>query len=130
MIDADFVTWLNAQSGITTLCSSRIYALILPEQPTYPAITFNSTDLYRDYTFDGEGTLAPTEMQIDCWAQTYEGSRQLLQAVINAIKNFTGTMGSSTTISQVILGADVNVYEDQVLAYRSSITVTLWNYGG
>ena len=129
MIDADFVTWLNAQSGITTLTGSRIYALILPQNPTLPAITFSLSDNQRDFTFDGEGTLVSTDVQVDCWGDTYEAARGLLAAFLSAIKNYTGAMGSSS-ISQVELEADINVYEDAVFAYRSTQLLTIWNYGG
>ena len=131
MIDADFYTWLKAQSGITDLTStSRIYALILPQTPSYPALTYTLNDGERDRSFDGDGTLVQTEAQIDCWDTTYGGARALLAAVISAIKNYSGTMGSSTSISQTILGEDINVYEEQVEAYRSSIFVTIWNDNG
>lgn len=131
MIDADFFTWLKAQSGITSLTTtSRIYALILPQSPSYPALTYTLNDGERDRSFEGDGTLVPTEAQVDCWADTYGGARALLAAFIAAIKNYSGTMGASTAVSQTILGEDINVYEEQVEAYRSSIFVTIWNDNG
>lgn len=131
MIDADFFTWLKAQAGITAITTtSRIYAVILPQTPTYPALTYTLSDGGRDRSFDGDGTLVATEAQIDCWATTYGGARALLAAVIAAIKNYSGTMGASTAVSQTILGDDINVYEEQAEAYRSSIIVTLWNDNG
>jgi len=76
-------TQLAADSGVSTLVSTRIYPDILPQRPSVPAMTYtrisNSPQL-------GTSSLRRSRYQLDCWDLTADGSEALASAVKSAME--------------------------------------------
>lgn len=73
--------FLLSYSAITDLIGTRIYPDILPQDPTYPAITYQEISGPRDYTQQGADGVTTYRVQLDLWANTFEEVIPLRDAV-------------------------------------------------
>lgn len=80
---------LAADAGVTALAGTRIYPLLLPQEPTLPAITYQRISTTAVHTRSGNG-LAFVRLQLDCFAATYAGAKSLAAAVVAAVETVDG----------------------------------------
>ena len=126
-ISSGLYSYLAAQAAISTLVSARIYPVILPQDPTYPAITFNIDGIRDTFTFnDGQTSFVGADIQIDAWATTQKGAEDLAAAINNALQNHTGDMGG-VVVNRCFREAQVDIYESTVNAYRRSLSYVCWH---
>lgn len=130
MIDEYLYTFLIAQSGITSIVSTRVYPVILPEKPTYPAITYRDDDHDIDESFDGNGILTRSDYFIDAWSTTHTGALTLAAAIKTALKNHSGSFGGINIQQLSIRTIPGMIYEDSVEAYRKTQLFTIWHDEG
>jgi hypothetical protein len=125
MIDEDFVTYLETQSSITDIVSTRIYPIFPPQNPTYPLLTYAHVDTERDLVFAGQTDFEETDFRLTGWAATQTAAKSIRAAIIDVLKNFQGTMGN-TAVKNVVLSGDVEQIEPATMIYLSSILVTIF----
>jgi hypothetical protein len=120
---------LLATSGVTALVSQRVYPGSMPQASPLPSIVMNRVSGAPLYTDQGECGLASARVQIDCWAQTYTGAKQVARAVITSLSAFAGT-SSGFTFQYVMVdderdfregGSNSNEY-----LFRTSIDLIVW----
>jgi len=124
-------TYLKAQTAITDVVGSRIHPLVLPQSPTYPAITYSIDGLSQRTTLDGvQQGIVRADIQIDAWADEGTGGHKqahdLAVLILAALKNLKGSMGGVTVQSLTRDNQD-DFYENTVDAYRNSISFTCWH---
>lgn len=117
---ADLRAYLIGGSAVSTLVGTRVYPVKLPQNPTYPAVTYEQVSGVRDYTLCGPNGLAWPRVTISSWALSYSGARALADAVRQRISGFHGEWGSSppTQIGSVHLDNELDLYEDEAEVYR------------
>lgn len=120
---------LAAQASVTARVGSRIYPLILPQDPTYPAITYSPIGTRRAPTFDGAPSLIGSEIEIDAWGQTLADAETLGGILEGLLENFCGVFGAvdGLRIYQVLIDADVTVFETEPAAYRRSLLFVFYH---
>jgi hypothetical protein len=120
MMQIDLVNRLLADAGVSSFAGTRIYPIILPQNPLYPAITYSIEDETFGETFDEATTdYVETQVQVDAWGNTYAEAKNLYLAIKASLANFTGMMGS-TKVYRLRFESSVEVYESAVKAYRIS----------
>lgn len=92
-IESDLVTQLEADSDVTDTVSTRIYPLKLPQNPTYPAITYEHTDGYPIKSHSVYSGLNASMIRVICWASTYAEAKTLASYVFVALRG--GAWGSA-----------------------------------
>lgn len=111
MLENKIYKHLSTVSGVSTYIGTRIYPMILPQNPTTPAITYQRIDTRRFYTLNGDnGSGEIPRMQIDIWSTSYEQGRNIATAIKTAMDSAT-----------VFLTSDYNqtdLYEPDVQLYR------------
>ena len=111
---------LSTHADIQPLVGNRVYPVLLPQHPTYPAITYRRDDDARYSTIDGnQSQTIDASMVLDAWAETYAAAKGLADTIKAALQNLTGNM-SGLTVNRVHMGGYVEVYETEVQAYRVS----------
>lgn len=130
MIANNLYTYLIAQSVITNIVSTRIYPMILPQKPTYPAITYSDDDSNYTESFDGQTDHVQSTFQLDAWAKTYAGATTLGAAISTALKNTSGAFGGITIQRCTVLSGPIMAYEDSVEAYRQTYIFSIWHNEG
>lgn len=130
MIADNLYTYMAAQSAITNIVSTRIYPLILPQKPTYPAVTYSEDDSNYTESFTGQTDHVQSIFQIDAWARTYAGATTLGEAIRTSLQNTTGSFGGITIQRCTVLSGPISVYEDSVEAYRQTYIFSIWHNEG
>ena len=127
MIEQGLYTYLSADAGITALVGSRIYALMLPQGVTYPAITYQRVSGPREYAMGGPAGVANPRFQIDIYSDTgYLAAKQVAGAVRSALSGYSGAMGGETA-QTVILSDERDIFEDDTGLWRVSTDYTIWH---
>ena len=130
MIDANLYTFLNAQTVVTDIVSSRIYPEILESDPTYPAITYRIESHDFDRTFEGNGGFVRSDYMLDAWSQTHSGAITLSNAIRTALMNHSGSFGGINVNKILVSSGPVTVFEDSVEAYRITQIFSIWHKEG
>jgi hypothetical protein len=120
MIADHLYSFLSTQSGITTLVSTRIYPVILPQEPTYPCITYREDSNDWDETFGGQEGMVDSYYNIDAWAKTFAEVTSIGNAIRSAMQNTVGSFGGINIHKCVVDTGPITVYEDSVEAYRQT----------
>jgi hypothetical protein len=78
-----------ASAPVAALVGTRVYPMMLPQGPAFPAIVYQRISTVPDMLVDGPG-FAPIRMQLSMWATTFDGARTLADAVVTALHGYHG----------------------------------------
>ena len=97
------VAHLRADAGIQGLVNNgdspetyRIFHDPLPQEVTFPALSYQRISSPRTNTLDGPETFSQVRIQIDCHDTTISGVSTLSAAVVTALNGVTGNLGGVT----------------------------------
>jgi hypothetical protein len=76
-----------------TTAGTRVYPILLPESPTFPAITYQEISQVPQNHRDGNSGLDRARTQINCWGKTFEQARVLA----NEIRALNGSGSGEVT---------------------------------
>lgn len=93
MIESALRALVLADSAVSALIGTRLYPQKLPQDPTYPAATYQRIDGPRLYDHGGATGLAEGRFQFDVWATTYSSAKAVAAAVRAALSGYSGTTG-------------------------------------
>lgn len=113
MIEKGLLTLLK--STLTPTASS-IYAQFLPQDSSFPAITFSKVSGPREYCHDGQ-IYAEPRMQIDCWAKGYLEAKTLAENVRVALSGYTGTFDSKKVMACFLVN-ETDIYDPDTQLHR------------
>ena len=116
-IEIGLRTHLIADAPVTALVVARIYPDILPQKPTYPALTFEIISDIPYRALAGDSGREVVRARIHCWAKTAAGRDDLSRKVRTALADFSGLMGT-TAVSSVKFESWNNLYDDVPEVYR------------
>lgn len=85
---------LAADATVAALVGARIYPEFMPENVTYPAITYRRVSTVRFNKMSGPDDLTQVRIQVDCWDDSYADVQTLAAAVINALDGVKTTLGA------------------------------------
>lgn len=133
-IDEAVFAYLSTYSGLTALVGKRIYPDDLPQNPTYPAVTFiQVSEDEIDTLHQPASTMIGATYQFDCWATTRVGAKAVARQIRAAWKNYSGITGGvgGVTVSAVeIVNGDMdNSYRDsdgKLIAYVTTREHKIW----
>ncbi|MGB0889859.1 MAG: DUF3168 domain-containing protein [Solirubrobacterales bacterium] len=107
--------------------ASRIYPLKLPQNPTFPAITYRVISDVPEYDLEGEAGLSHARIQIDCYGASssgedpYDVARALGLEVRAALSAYQGTVDGVEFQTSFVVGGPRTVYADRLEQYFESI---------
>jgi hypothetical protein len=130
-IEADLYSLLTTSTSLAALSSNRVYQDQLPQNVTYPAISYFLVSAPRIPLMGNDAVNIPARFQIDCWAATPTAANTLTNTVIGAIERYGSTSGS--VVIETIFIDDVQAIPehdpdeevfrraiDTIVQYRSS----------
>lgn len=91
----------------------RLYPLVLPNGPTYPAVTYRRIDGERFSALASDTGLAHPTLELDSWAKTYEGARAVAAELMTALKRQSWT-AAGINVRDALLVGDEDLVEDDV----------------
>lgn len=129
----DLWAYLNSTSGVTSVFSNaspdlvRIYPQVLPQDPTYPAATYQLIGRQRQPMVGGTtNDVIRSSIQMDVYADTSEGVDTGTAAIVGALKDFQGQW-SGRQISRVLLENEIDLTDVEPGLFRNSMTFTIWH---
>lgn len=109
MMLSDLVGFLET---LSSAASDRIYPMVLPQAPAYPAITYEQVSGVREVSLCGPTGRTKPRISISSWARHYGDAHELADEIRVALQGFRGTMGS-TQIDDVKLDNEVDLFEQE-----------------
>ena len=126
-LEAGLYSYLSTKATVIAITSTRIYPVMLPQNPTFPCIHYNVTGANRTSTFnEGQTDYVGLQVDIHCWGETYKSAKELQYVVQAAVQNYRGSMGT-VAVDKVFVYDPVDVYEDQIQAYRCVLPVIIYH---
>jgi hypothetical protein len=122
VIEQSIYSVLSGTAAITTIVGSNIFPLVLPTDPTLPAITYSTVASVSNPTMTTRG-LTRARFQIDCWTEgdsAYLDGCTLRDAVI---QTFAGHQDANFT-SQILTTRDE--FDHELLQYRAVVEIYVW----
>jgi hypothetical protein len=112
MIEQNIYQLLSTAPAITALIGTRAYPVVIPDDPTLPAISYSIVGSSAKATFTTAGTQR-FRIEVNCWGSTYGSAITLRAAVISSLNGYSnGTVSIQYLMSQ-------DLFDDELLQYRA-----------
>lgn len=99
-----------------------VYPVVLPQNPTLPAMTYQRISDALASHVSGASTLTQSRVQVDCWGRTYASAKALANQVITALDGYEGDFKSIVLTTR-------DFFEEGSEIYRVSVDVSIWHRG-
>lgn len=116
-IETDVFTRLAAA---VPLVGGRCYPVLLPQNPTLPAITFQKVSNLRVQAIGGDSALQHPRYQFSCWSLTYEEAWTVAEQVRLAMQGLTLAGGGHYENA-------VDLYDAETGWYQVAVDMTVWH---
>ena len=117
---------LVGTGAISAIVGTRVYMGQLPPQVQYPCVLFFQVSGYEHKTLEETDGWNESRFQFDCYADTYTVAKQLAAAVHNAVKNYEGSI-NSTTIKSFTQLFKTDYKEPAPRMFRTQMDYEIWH---
>jgi len=118
MVEKAIYYRLANASSVTSLTSTRIYNLQLPQETAMPAIVFQRITTSRDLIAHGGALgLAEAIVQVSIYAETVTSVRALSEAVRVLLHVYKGTLNSVEIILSRLVN-EVDLFDSELEIYH------------
>lgn len=111
---------LVTDHGVSALISSRVYPVLMPDDPTLPAATYQRASTVRDYTTTGPVSLSRIRLQVDSWGRTYADVKALDAAIRVCLEAFSGMLPDGTYVDSIQIDSSQDLYDGSARYFRIS----------
>ena len=119
LLESKIYSLLIADTTIAAKLSQRVYPLIMPQNPTLPAVTYQRIASQPVYSLSGYANLDNAKILINSWGTGYEVVKELAADVHSAMDR----AGSF----KAILTNDLDGYDEDVKLYVVSQNYSCWD---
>ncbi len=119
MIDEGLWSLLANAVQVSTLCSTRIYPDLRPENPVYPLIVMKEISGIGRETFDTSG-MQRDRYQFDCQAKTKGEAMNLRDAVRQVLNGYQGMLSDGTYLQNAWVIGKMGGYKDDPRIYEAT----------
>lgn len=98
----------------------RVYAMVMPQGVTYPAVRYQNISSEPQNTLNGEPDLRNDRIQIDSYSDDYDEAHTVADAIEGAMAG-TGNNFKSLRITRIDLD-----YDEDIGIYQVSIDYSVW----
>jgi len=123
--EEELVAFILKDSDIQSMVNGRIGPLPLEQGTKRTSITYFEVGRDDGQTQTGAACLAAHRWQLDCWAKTYAGARNLMEAVRKLLNGFDGPMGGFSRVS-FFMENKLDTFEDDAKLYRGMLDFVVW----
>jgi hypothetical protein len=117
---------LADDATIAALTGTRVMCGILPQSPTYPAITIQPVSEDENEAVNDTRAKRYARLQVDVWASSYAGAKTLADLVVVALHGKAHSLtGIEIGASSAVIGG-MYMFEDSVKVHRRSRDFGFW----
>jgi len=127
LIEQGLMTYLLAQTGITSYVGERIYFVRAEQDVITPYIVITKISGVREHSHDGSSELAHPRFQITVFSTTYSSCKTIASAIQTALQGYTGTMGSEVTVQAVFYENETDLYESDTDLFSVITDYIIWH---
>lgn len=108
----------------------RVYPVVLPQAPVYPAISYQMISGQSHYGLSGPSRLASPRVQVDCYAESFDAVMDLRSAVIACLGGYRAVI-SGVTVHGAFKISEADFFEGELTAtggriWRKSLDFNIW----
>lgn len=112
----------SVYQALQSLVGGRCYPLQMPQSPQYPTIVYSRIASEPKNRLEGGASLDQVRIQVDCYAQTYDGAKSLSASVRQAME---------AAVFKATLQSDMDLFEgDLKNVYRVMMDFYVWQQNG
>lgn len=130
-LEAGLYSRLTGDTDVSALVSTRVYPHVAPQGASLPYLTYYRVTTNRAPVMSGAVDLINPRIQVDVWASTYTGARDLADKVRHALDQWTGSAGgvSFRWVSLVDERDSIEPAQDasEEPTYRVSLDIETWH---
>ena len=104
---------LASVAAVNDIVGARKYPLVLPQNPTLPAITYRRLSGEREEGMVASYGLAHPRIEINCWETTYTKVKALASAVHTALNRASWTEDTVSVLDGVI-ESEMDDYDEEL----------------
>ena len=111
-IEGTLYTRLTTHAGLSALIVDRVFPNHLPQDVTYPAISYRRVTAPRVSNYGSDAGIVRARFQIDVWASSYDSASAVREQVRLALQRWSNTAG--TVVQDTFFLDDQELYEDDI----------------
>lgn len=112
---------LKSFNDLIAIVGGRVFAVVLPENATLPAMTYQVVGGSSEPTFDTSG-LQKVRVQFDFFADSKTGSYKAAAGARDALRKllngYTGTLSDGTVVQNADLIQNIDFFEEYPRQFR------------
>ena len=121
----DLFTYLQTQTGLTSLIDTRLHPARLPQDPTFPSVVFKKISKPRIVSQQGDSGLSNPRYQFTCWAIRYSVAEEIAQELRISLSGFKGTM-NGRRVYAAFNENELDHVDPDTGAYAQIVDVIFW----
>jgi hypothetical protein len=118
VLEESIFAHLSTVAALTTHVSTRIYPMMMPQNVTLPAISYQRISNAPQYSMSGPCGMDNPRIQVDVWTTGYGAAKAIGDQVRKA-------MNTATAFKAVQL-SDQDMFEPDLEIYRVSMDFSCW----
>jgi len=116
----DLYTRLSTHSGLIALISTRSYPYVLPQNITYPALTYNIISSTTEHAFGSDPGNEMRRVQVSIWDTTALSVENVGIQVKAALSRWSGAQ-ANVTIEDSFLDNELDDYDPETKDFRTDL---------
>jgi hypothetical protein len=118
MLEVDLTSRLLADTTVSSLISTRLYAVVLPESIEGTCISYRTISDVPNYTLQGQRIGSKTRVEYNAWSLRYLDAKSLSAAIQSSLEGFSGLLGSTDVQFIEAGGVNTDGYDQDSRLYR------------
>lgn len=110
---------------VSAVVGTSVYRVKMPDNPTLPAITFQTLSGEVAESRDGDGGLSMPVIGVDCWARTAKAAQDLATLARAALLGYRGTY-SDREIHNALEWSQYELYDADTEVFHVSCSLRVW----
>lgn len=112
MIEDALYSRLSGFGAISSLVAARIYPVMLPQNPTYPAVVYSFVSGAPVSAMGADVGFTRKRTRVAAWSKTYLEMTQLADAIRQCLERWRGTVNGVVIQDTYVDNASLDLYDD------------------
>lgn len=119
MVETEIYTLLTGNATVARKVNTRVYPVVMPQDPVFPAVTYQRVSGLKVNTLAGYSGLENPHIAINVWARTYDEAKGIAKDIHTAM--------NGASAFKAILINDLDGYDPDINLYVVSQDYSCWD---
>ncbi len=116
---------LEGSTNVTSLVSTRIYPVRLPQNPVFPAVTYDLISSQREWAMTADPGFVHARLQVTGWSEaSYAEASSVSEGVRGATQRWAGT-STGVVVQEMFIENEFSFYDDETGVYAHSLDLVV-----